>query len=944
MIERVFIDWAQPFLPRVAEEMLERAGATRDGDRANAAGFVDLSEHLVLIPGARAGRLLLHALVQAANVGGASLLPPRIITPGNLLEALCAGNPLATGAECVLAWAAALRAASDLDLAPITPHRPRPDDHGAWLDMARMLQALDEELSGADVEIDSVAHIVEELGLEVEVERWNAIAHVREAARKHIHAAGLVEPTDSLREATSDILDATVHNVALVGLTELPVVHARAIQSMVEHRASVVSFISAPSSLAERFDDLGCLVPEAWAECTVDLPDESIRVVDRPADQVQAALRSIASYEGEFSAEEIAVGLGDESLAAGMERGAERVGLSLHVATGESMAASRPAIVLAAAADWLGERSFRNLAALARVVDIERALAKRPCYAASADWLSFLDAYSSRHLRARLDDEWGGAGENEQRLNSLRESVDALLSPLSASREWRAIASWMEGIIEFMQNIYGEFDLDRESESDRRLEEACRAVVEIAGEIHRIPPQLQFACDAAGAVRYLVAELSAKDQPQPIRAGQIEALGWLELRIDPARAVIITGINEGAIPASMTGDPFLPDSLRARLGLRDNRSRYARDLYVLESLIRSRERLTVICGRRSEEGESLSPSRLLLACDTDDLPERVLRLSSDERAESWALPLGAAPPAATSGFRRPAPPPGPIDISRIRVTQFKEYLTCPYRFWLKCLRGLGECADDADELDPLSFGGLAHEVLHRFGCDESMRESTDAESIATYLRAELDGVVRERFGRSALPAVRVQAARLRQRLDSFARLQARLRNEGWRISACELKLPEHASIDVEGGPPQRITGKIDRIDLHDDLGARLIDYKTSENGDGPRQTHGPKRDGSWDDLQLPLYHDLYRRFVNTSHPVERIRLAYIALPKKSEDVNLLEAEWNANELESALACARDVVRKIRAGKFEMSPEVPAEHDPFARICQTTGFGEEEQGE
>ena len=45
------------------------------------------------------------------------------------------------------------------------------------------------------------------------------------------------------------------------------------------------------------------------------------------------------------------------------------------------------------------------------------------------------------------------------------------------------------------------------------------------------------------------------------------------------------------------------------------------------------------------------------------------------------------------------------------------------------------------------------------------------------------------------------------------------------------------------------------------------------------------------------------------------------------------------KLDDAIGTARDVVRNIRAGRFEMSEDYPARfEDAFANICQTRVFG------
>ena len=439
--------------------------------------------------------------------------------------------------------------------------------------------------------------------------------------------------------------------------------------------------------------------------------------------------------------------------------------------------------------------------------------------------------------------------------------------------------------------------------------------------------------DAIGSVP---AGLRIPDDP---RSGQIEMLGWLDLHHDPAPAMIIAGFNDGAIPQAVTADAFLPDTLRTALGVLNNKRRYARDAYLLESIRRSRERCVLVTGRIAADGEPLTPSRLLLAGAREQLPRRILRLCDVSAARRWHLPRGAPPSGSQSRFLVPLPPGGAPVLETMSVTEFGWYIRCPFRYWLKYVQRLRVVEDSVVELDALQFGSIAHEVLERFGRDPTINDSTESMRIAEYLGDALSDHVRREFGTQPLPAIRIQLTRLRSRLQAFARLQARRRADGWCIRHCEYELPPESFLEVAGDAPMRITGKIDRIDQNERDGSwMIIDYKTSESGKTPERTHQQRaRSGEriWCDLQLPLYQHLAGQHGFSG----RVQLAYLNLPKKADDVSVQVARWSATDLEGALDSARDIVRRIRAGNFEMADAYPGNFtDDFANICQTKVFG------
>jgi inactivated superfamily I helicase len=151
----------------------------------------------------------------------------------------------------------------------------------------------------------------------------------------------------------------------------------------------------------------------------------------------------------------------------------------------------------------------------------------------------------------------------------------------------------------------------------------------------------------------VLAQIAGLRVPEDPRAGQVEMLGWLDLHHDPAPILILAGFNDGAIPQAVSADAFLPDGLREHLGILSNGRRYARDLYLLEAIRHSRERVTFIAGRQAADGEPLTPSRLLLAGEQHLLPARVLRLCDPEHALRRNLPYGAPPAGGCLGFRIP---------------------------------------------------------------------------------------------------------------------------------------------------------------------------------------------------------------------------------------------------------------------------------------------------
>ncbi|UCD73831.1 MAG: PD-(D/E)XK nuclease family protein [Phycisphaerales bacterium] len=938
-MQRVWLDWSESCLPAAADWLIDHH---REHDAC------DLQHTICVIPGRRAGRLLLEILLRRCEERSLRLTPPAIVTPGAMSSALLeVDEQAADECESILAWTEAAKACDRRTVAALFPVRPGDDDLPTWHELAETFASLQDELAGWQLDFTDVAAAAERREMFGEGDRWRALATVANTYRDVLKKHGLTNAHDAQAAALARFEPEPDTQVVLIGVVELNT-WQRALLEKLDSRTTAL--VHAPEALAESFDECGCVLPEAWAAVRLTIQDEQIISSDRPEDQAQAALRAIAALNGHRGPDEITVGLGDESQADCLMRAGKWAGLHLHSAAGIKLSRTAPYRLLEAVADWLEEPRFANFAALLRHPDLESWLLARMTDARSeshaggaADWLSLLDRYFSDHLDERFTGRWLCHPKRAGRLRAVHQAIAGdLLGPLTGPP--RPLGEWSGPILDLLGKIYGA-PADRGDEAARAAAiEACRVLRDLLADYVETVPELQMQVDAAAALRLLLAQAGGSFLPSAVRRDQVEMLGWLELHLDTAPVLIITGCNDGNIPRALSGDAFLPDTLRDSLGMTCNRTRYGRDAYLLEAIRHSREHLIVVAGRRSADDDPLSPSRLLLACDDETMLRRVRRLCGKATESERPLPIGAAAIGDASRFVIPSLPDHLAAPTYMRVTEFRLYLQCPYRYALSRLLELEAVSDGGRELDPMQFGIIAHEVLQAFGQNEAIRGSAEADAIEEYLLRELEAQSQRRFGGDPMPAVRLQLARLAQRLGDFAQRQARMRADGWIIEHTELDLSKGSQLEIPGQDPMPIHGKIDRVDYHPDLNRwRIIDYKTGENGDSPHQVHhGRKRvpdddEMCWVDLQLPLYHHLAGQHGITGD----IELAYIVLPKNAENAGLKPARWNSDHLGSAIETAREVVRNIRAGEFAINEEYHSPYDEFARICQTSAFAEDD---
>lgn len=936
-VERVFLGWDvhQPALRQVSVWLWERFPP----DEAT----WDLSAVVLATPGARAGRRLLEILVEQSV--DRALCPPKIVTLGALPQYLYSSTErLADELTVQLARAQALRSADRAMLAHLAPHPPDDEDISAWLALARLIDQTDADLRAQGMSFaDAAERLSNRLNDFHDQPRWSALVQLQNDYEKLLAQAGLRDQRQARDVALKNNACRTDNPIVLIACADLNGQLRAMLQQAVERLSqNITALIHAPQDFADRFDDLGALIVEQWRDQPLMIDDQAIHVADRPRDQAMSVLSVLSQWSepSSLSLDEVTVGLGDAALGAAVERTLTLAGLPAHSPQGQPVALLAPVMAFSALGRFAGSRRFDDLATLLRHPDVEayvmRAITgSEPEMVRRAidNGLNVLDKYATQTLQRRLTGSWLGEAQLAESMRQVHDAVVKLIP--DDCQQSKRLPQWCEPIADGLRKIYGDRTLARFDEVDAAIIEALdalRGALQSAAQLDAdwsFSPKVTF----SQAVSLIGSQLTsaqthvAQSQDQPA----IELLGYLELQLDDAPMLVIVGMNEGAVPQTRLGDALLPDSSRRLLGLPDNDHRYARDRLALEAMIRSRPRVALVAGRRSVRDDPLKPSRLLLACPTEALPARIHAFYAKDSTESGADNHAAASLLSVSeqsafGLIAPESPKEPI--RQLRVTAFREYIACPYRFYLKYVVGLTTLDDNAVEMGGGAFGTLAHEVLQRFARSGEAAQ-TDPAKITTFLNDQLSNLAQHRYGQASTAAVRLQIEQLRRRLDIYANWQAEQTQLGWRIDPDHVERRYEAELIVDE-KPFTVTGHIDRIDRHDQYGWRLIDFKTWDAPKTPDKQHrqGGRNDKQWTDLQLPLY----RTLAQSAGVGEPMTLGYMQLPKDLSKIGFDPANWDQAMLDDAINDAQQIIRKIRARRFWPPNDPPKFDDGLRAIC------------
>ncbi|MEO1007098.1 MAG: PD-(D/E)XK nuclease family protein [Planctomycetota bacterium] len=861
---------------------------------------LDLSGVLLVTPGARASRVMVALLAEAAQRAGLALWPPATTTAGRLAEALAPAARPAGGIARRRAWQRAMEAAPPEAIQRIAPAADRPT---AWAD--EVARAADELASGGLRFADAADG---DLPPQEEPELWRALAGVQRRYEDLLGQAGLEDPALAAldvarRGADPSQSSDTPRDIVLLACTDLSPV-ARTLLESSPARVRVLATV--PAMHVEGLDDDGCVREAYWAEA--DIAVDADACVAGGAALAQARLAVRAAMDAGTST----IGLADEALAGAVRRAAAEHGLTVHEAAGSSLAQAGPARLLAAIRRLMVDRRYADLDALLRMPAVERAVG---IDAGDAMLARSLDVYAAAALPTHAHGPLP-AGPEHPRVRGARRTVRIarrrlwrMLAPLFGRRR---LADWAEPVSAVLADLL--------EPSEGELGPLSRACAEAAGralrELSSLDGEPVRAAEAVDLVLHALAGERAAIEPG---GEDLDLLGWLELPLDPSDKVVLAGAHARVLPARATPGAFLGEGLRRALGLPGEGRRLARDAAAMAALSAA-GRLRVVLGSRDARGEPVLPSPLLLR-GPDSSPMDVLAAA---RAAIEPPPVTRPPGACRFrvGRLEDAAPP-----RSLAVTSFRTYIQSPYLFYLKYVARLRavEPLAAAIRMDGARFGSLVHEALRRFSADAETREDADAGRIRRVLYAHLWEAAEAQFGRHPPPLVLAQIDAAEKRLSEFASIEAARRTAGWRTIAAEWSPPRPVPLASTG---MLVHGTIDRIDLHEREGLALLDYKTAAKEKTPERVHRTR--GAWVDLQLPLYALLAQQLADEHGVPSAAALGFVALSSERSGVHI--ADWDADDLAGAQALAAEIAARVRDGVFAERGRWPFKDDPLAPLA------------
>ena len=383
------------------------------------------------------------------------------------------------------------------------------------------------------------------------------------------------------------------------------------------------------------------------------------------------------------------------------------------------------------------------------------------------------------------------------------QGVEAILAPLLASHgEW-PLAHLLDQLSNAAESLCGDAVWSRED---------GRALASMVEDLRLHAREIGTGIELR-ELHVVLRDVMEQIAIRPPYGGhpRVSIYGLLESRMSRADLVICAGLNEGSWPASPGSDPLLAPPVLRALGVPGADFRIGLSAHDLAGAMGAP--MVVLSRARRDSGGPAIPSRFLLRVrallGNDLLPRHQLTYAND-----LAEALDYAPPPKP--YERPGPCPDAAQrLVRISVTALDRLRSDPFQFYAGSILKLSELDALDAEPSPAWRGTAAHEILQKWHETGRPMQNVAAEVLRQMNAHPLMRALWRPRLMKALEWVEGEVAGFVGRTPALI--------EKW------------GEMEVKG---VTIFGKADRIDVLEDGGVAIVDYKTGSPPTGKQVKAG----------------------------------------------------------------------------------------------------------
>jgi ATP-dependent helicase/nuclease subunit B len=418
----------------------------------------------------------------------------------------------------------------------------------------------------------------------------------------------------------------------------------------------------------------------------------------------------------------------------------------------------------------------------------------------------------------------------------------------------------------------------------------------------------------------------------PVRATfgrhpRLAILGPLEARLQRFDLTVLGGLNEGTWPGGTGADPWFSRPMRATLGL--DQPERSIGLSAHDFAMQAAGPCVLLTRALKVDGAPTTASRWL---------QRLEQLTRGLKLDAGLAPMPDWPDLAAQMMEvpqgprlaRPAPTP-PVEVrpKRLSVTEIETWLRDPYAIYAKHVLGLRPLEALDEPIGPLERGTALHKALELF--IDKYRDGLPDDAVM-----QLVAIADQVFAEAGIPkaALALWRPRFQGAAKGFVAFE-RERRAG--IAKSHLEIRGRLEIG-----DFTLTGVADRIDVLNDGGAAILDYKSGT----------PPSNRQVEELlspQLPLEaamlaQDGFGIGARTAEDLIYLSLAsekQARNPRHIEDAAVLASEAVA-QLARRIAWFKEPETAYRPRVRPFRADIAGDYDHLARVKEwsPSGWGEE----
>ena len=380
-------------------------------------------------------------------------------------------------------------------------------------------------------------------------------------------------------------------------------------------------------------------------------------------------------------------------------------------------------------------------------------------------------------------------------------------------------------------------------------------------------------------------------------------------------AWVMVGCDDGQLPSISDSPMFLSGELKKILGCKTQTMEFDQQAMDLSQLMMSHSHWRMIWQSNGSAGEPKQPSPWLQRLYINHAD--YLKKNIEVKATTYK-PIAVAQPS-------PSLPSDYVKPASISPSAYRALRECPYRYYVTRLLGLREQNSLDAEIDLSLVGQTLHAALRDFyhGLKTQAIASDNRYEKVKLLKQRLFAISNKHFKPLLAVDGRWLAAWIEWEtlIPDWINWHIEREEAGWVFHDGEK--PVGFDLDTNFGSI-RVSGFVDRLDIHPERGVEVIDYKYSS-----KNSINKKKSNIEDDPQLVIY----AKAVDCDDIVNRQTVSnasWVSIKEANTAIQVEDLSEHMNELPAQMIAD---IEALWGG----SPVIASAPDSICQYCQARGI-------